>query len=353
LRKLISRLAALVLAGAALASTAHAVEPDSPALRARAAQLVTTHLMIASDTPGIELYLRNKRPQGLAATPQRTLLFVHGATYPAETAFDLALDGLSWMDYIAAHGWDVWLVDLRGYGRSTRPPEMAQPAADNAPIVTTDVAIRDVGAAVDHILKVRGISKLNLMGWSWGTTLMGGYTAANNDKVAALVLFAPVWLRDTPSQLGGSGPLGAYREVAKDSAKQRWLRGVPDDKVAGLIPDGWFEAWADATWATDPQSSRAGLLRAPNGVIHDVRTYWMQGQPLYDPAKITVPTLVTIAEWDQDTPPYMAQAVFGLLKNAPVRRLVQIGEGTHTVIMERNRMQLFRETQLFLESPAN
>jgi hypothetical protein len=49
----------------------------------------------------------------------------------------------------------------------------------------------------------------------------------------------------------------------------------------------------------------------------------------------------------------MAQAVFGLLKNAPVRRLVQIGEGTHTVIMERNRMQLFRETQLFLESPAN
>ena len=26
-----------------------------------------------------------------------------------------------------------------------------------------------------------------------------------------------------------------------------------------------------------------------------------------------------------------------------------IGEGTHTVIMEKNRMQLFREVQLFLD----
>jgi len=41
------------------------------------------------------------------------------------------------MDYIARHGWDVYLIDVRGYGRSTRPPEMDQPAASNPPIVTT------------------------------------------------------------------------------------------------------------------------------------------------------------------------------------------------------------------------
>jgi len=28
---------------------------------------------------------------------------------------------------------------------------------------------------------------------------------------------------------------------------------------------------------------------------------------------------------------------------------VEIGEGTHTVIMEKNRMSLFREVQLFLD----
>jgi hypothetical protein len=35
------------------------------------------------------------------------------------------------MDYIAQHGYDVYLVELREYGRSTRPPEMDKPAADN------------------------------------------------------------------------------------------------------------------------------------------------------------------------------------------------------------------------------
>lgn len=31
------------------------------------------------------------------------------------------------MDFIAQHGLDVWLVDLPGYGQSTRPPEMGEP----------------------------------------------------------------------------------------------------------------------------------------------------------------------------------------------------------------------------------
>jgi hypothetical protein len=48
----------------------------------------------------------------------------------------------------------------------------------------------------------------------------------------------------------------------------------------------------------------------------------------------------------------MSTALFGLLKNAPVKRMVEIGEGTHTVIMEKNRLQLFREVQLFLDEPS-
>jgi pimeloyl-ACP methyl ester carboxylesterase len=319
------------------------------AIRDTISNLVSEDLRIPSDTPGIELFLRNKHPKDWAASTGRVLLYVHGATYPSETAFDLRLDGMSWMDYIAAHGWDVWLVDLRGYGRSTRPPEMEKAAKDNAPLVTTDVAVRDVGAAVDYIMKQRGISKLSLLGWSWGTSIMGTYASANNDKVDKLVLYAPLWLRNTPLLIGGDGPLGAYRTVNREGAKKRWMTGVPEDKQADLIPSGWFEAWADATWATDPNAKEAGLLRAPNGVIQDVRDFWASGKTYYDAATIRVPTLLIKAEWDQDTPAYMAQALFPLLKNAPSKRYVEIGEGTHTVIMEKNRMQLFHEVQLFLD----
>ncbi len=314
--------------------------------------LITEHISIASDTPGIELYLRNKRLPGAASSPDKILLYVHGATYPASTAFDLRLDAMSWMDYIAAQGWDVYLVDLRGYGNSTRPAEMERPAKDNTPIVTTEVAVRDVGSAVDYILKRRKASKLSLLGWSWGTTITAAYTTANNDKVSKLALFAPLWLRTTPGLIGGDGPLGAYRTVTKENAKKRWLTGVPEDKLADLIPAGWFEAWAQATWATDPKAKDSGELRAPNGVIQDVRNYWAAGKPYYDPANIRVPTLLIKAEWDQDTPAYMSQALFPLLKNAPAKRYVEIGEGTHSVIMEKNRMQLFREVQVFLDEPA-
>ena len=315
------------------------------------AGLVTEAAMIPSDTPGIDLYVRNKRPAcATVGAPRKVLLYVHGATYPSETAFDLKLDGLSWMEFIASHGWDVWLVDLRGYGRSTRPPEMDQPAADNAPIVTTSVAVRDVSTAADYVMARTGVPTIAVLGWSWGTTTMGAYAAANPDKVSKVVLYAPVWLRTTPPP--PATPLGAYRTVAKDAAKKRWLNGVPEAKATDLIPPGWFEAWSEATWATDPKSTEAGLLRAPNGVIQDLREYWYAEKPFYDPAKITASTLVILAEWDQDTPPYMAQTLFPKLTAAKSKRMVMIGDGTHTVIMERNRMQLFREVQMFLDEDA-
>jgi pimeloyl-ACP methyl ester carboxylesterase len=339
----------LIAALISMTTGAEAVEPELASIWYKASSLVSEDFMIASDTPGIELYVRNKRFADHKPSSNKTVLFVHGATYPSETSFDLKLDGLSWMDYIAAHGWNVYLVDLRGYGRSTRPSEMSDPAKKNEPIVTTDVAIRDVDSAVDFILERDNISKVNLIGWSWGTTIMGGYTAQTNNKVERLVLYAPIWIIDSPPAASGANKLGAYRQVTKEAAKKRWLRGVPKDKVDNLIPDGWFEAWADATWSSDPLSAESGLLRAPNGIIHDVRTYWMQGKSTYYPADIRVPTLVIGGNWDRDTPPYMAQAILKRLTNAPIRRRVEIGEATHTVIMEKNRMQLFREVQLFLE----
>ena len=317
-------------------------------------ELVIEDTIVASDTPGIRLFVRNKRLRALTRfAEQRILLYVHGATYPSETAFDLRLDGLSWMDYIAARGWDVYLVDLRGYGRSTRPPEMDQPPSANAPIVTTDVAVRDAGAAVEHILERRGVRRINLLGWSWGTTIMGAYAARNPGKVRRLALYAPLWLRKTPLPAALQGTLGAYRTVSKEQAKQRWLNGVPEAKQNDLVPPGWFEAWAEATWATDPASgaSEPTQLRAPNGVLQDLRDYWAAGKLYYDAASIKAPTLLTYAEWDADTPAYMARDLFAALSSTAYKRKVEIGEGTHTIIMEKNRMQLFREVQLFLDEP--
>jgi len=314
--------------------------------------LVTEEFMVPAVDPGIGLYVRNKHAQGVDNFPDdKILLYVHGATYPSETAFDLKLNGLSSMDYIAQHGYDVYLVDVRGYGRSTRPPEMDKPAADGDPIVRTETAVKDVGAAVDFILKRRGVSRIDLLGWSWGTSIMGWYTAQNNEKVNRLVLYAPQWIRNTAALTDSGGKIGAYRTVSRDAAKSRWLTGVPDGKKTDLIPPGWFEAWAEATFATDPVGLKQTppVLRAPNGVVQDGREFWAAGKALYDPAAIRVPTFLAHAEWDADLPSYMLHAYFAKLANAPYKRYVEIGEGTHTIIMERNRMQLFQAVQQFLD----
>ena len=195
----------------------------------------------------------------------------------------LALGGLSMMDYLAGLGFDVYLVDLPGYGLSGRPAAMGRPAADGQPFMRTRDAAAVVGQVVDFIRARRGVDRIDLMGWSWGTSTMGLYASTHNDRVNRLVLYAPQWISRTPSLIGANGgPLGAYRTVSRESAKDRWLKGVPDDKRADLIPPGWFEQWADATFATDAAGAAQSppVLRAPNGVVADAQEYWQAGKAL-------------------------------------------------------------------------
>jgi pimeloyl-ACP methyl ester carboxylesterase len=258
-------------------------------------QVAMEELSVPAKDAGVQLYVRNKHLVGMTHfVPERTLLLLHGATYPAESTFDLPLDGVSWMDYTARRGYDVYLMDVRGYGHSTRPPEMDAPADRNPPFADTETAVRDIGAVVDYILARRHVNKLDILGWSWGTATTATYASANPDKVERLVLYAAVWLRQTPSLIQVKGPLGAYRTVDPQSVLARWMTGVPEDKKGTLIAPGWFDQWWSATLATDPvgSSQNPPVLRAPNGVVQDTQKFWSNGKATYDPAKLTMPILL-------------------------------------------------------------
>ncbi|MGG5819597.1 alpha/beta hydrolase [Falsiroseomonas sp. HW251] len=325
----------------------------SPA-EAQAPRIVTEEFMVPTAEAGIEVFLRSKRPEGLAPSPGRTLLFVHGATYPAHTAFDLPLAGVSWMDYIAGRGFDVWCLDLPGYGRSTRPAAMAQPPEANPPLVRGDQAVAALAAAQGFIRQQRGVARTSLIGWSWGGSLAARLATETPGVVERLVLYAPLWLRSTPGIAGSGEALGAYRSVTQAQARERWLDGVPEAARAALIPPGWFEHWAGVTWATDPEGMRRNppVLRAPNGALQDGRDYWQAGRPFYDPAKVTAPTLLVVGEWDRDAPPSLATTLFPLLTASPGKRCVLLGEGTLSMMLERNRGALYQAVQVFLEESA-
>jgi pimeloyl-ACP methyl ester carboxylesterase len=316
---------------------------------AQGRKVITQDLVVAHGE-GTQIFVRNKRPAGVSAfKSDRIAIMMHGATYPA-TAFDLSVGGTSWMDYMAERGFDVYALDLPGYGRSTRPASMDAPAEAAPPFMHTADAAKALGAVVDYVRKRRGVDKVNLVGWSWGTSITSLYTSENQSKVARLALYAPVWMRTTPSLVQVQGKVGNYRVVSRDQALARWLTGVPEDKKAALIPPGWFDKWADATFATDAKGG-GKTLRAPNGVVQDGLDFWGATPPkaLYDPAKITSPVLLVLGEWDRDTPLYMAQNLYPLLTNAAWRRHVVLSEGTHTIVLEKNRMLLLRTVQQFLE----
>ena len=320
---------------------AHGYKPD----------LVVEDFTIPSDTPGISLHLRNKRASAQKIfSAERTILMVHGATYSSASLFDVPLGGCSFMDHLAAQGFDVFALDVRGYGGSTRPPEMDAPAQDSAPLVRTDVAVRDLASAVAHVLERRGISRLSLVAMSWGGSVAGAYTAENNDKVEKLALVAPLWLLNGPAPIDSGGALGGYRKVPVLDFRERWLAAAPEAARASLIPDGWFEAWAEASLATDPQGNteRPRVMRAVNGPIQDIRDYWGAGKAFYDANDIRVPVLLVHAEWDRDVTTATMQDFFNSLNRAAYKRWVEIGEGTHMVLLEKNRMQAFGAISRFL-----
>ena len=301
----------------------------------------------------MQIYVRNKRPEGVQTfKSDRIAILMHGATYPG-TAFDLPL-GRQVLDGL--HG---------GAGASTSTPSTCRatdarrgrrswmrPPTRTRPSCAPPTRPRRWGRWSTSCASGAGVDKVNLIGWSWGTTITAAYTADNQGKVERLALYAPVWLRTTPSLVQVQGKLGAYRVVSRDQALGRWLTGVPEDKKAALIPAGWFDAWADATFATDPKGE-GKTLRAPNGVVQDGLDYWGATPPkaYWDPAKITSPVLLVLGEWDRDTPTYMAQTLYPLLTDAAWKRHVVLSEGTHTILMEKNRMLLLRTVQQFLEEP--
>jgi pimeloyl-ACP methyl ester carboxylesterase len=306
--------------------------------------------------PGIQLYLRNKRPEGAtAARADRVVLCLHDGTFPASTSFDLPAGGVSWMDYMAGRGFDVWCLDLRNYGRSTREAAMGQPPAGQ-PLTTARDALADITAAAAFIREKRGVPKLVHLGWGWGAGLMARFAVDNAALVDRLVLYAPEWPAESPAPAQGNGAPGnaaqvpalpAYRSLTRAEVRARWVEGVPDNRRGALFPAGWYEHWADTTFAVDPEGARQvpSVLRVPNGALAEQQA----ARHAFDAARLTVPVLITLGEWDREAPPAQALALFQALTAAPAKRMVLLGEGTHGIMLERNRGALFQAVQVFLE----
>lgn len=317
--------------------------------------LTTTGFNIPAndEAHGAAVFVKNKRRADMTdGDAAHTIMMMHGATFSSESLFDVPLEGESFMDFLALAGFDVWAVDVRGYGRASRPPEMALSPAGHAPLVRTETAVHDFALAVDFVLQHRGVDQVNIIGMSWGGSVTGAYTARHAHNVRRLGLIAPQWLSDRPVPLDTGGPLHAWRSVSLPAFTDRWVSAAPEDRRAGLVPAQGLEAWIDTTLAAEPdaQLRQQQSIGATNGAVQDIREYWTAGRPFYQPGEITVPVMLLHGEWDRDVPLALARDYFAALTGSPDKRWLEIGAATHMMVLETPRKILYRAlTQFFSE----
>lgn len=279
----------------------------------------------------------------------RVVLFVHGAGTPAEVAFDVPYEDYSWMAYLAEAGYDVFSMDMTGYGRSTRPypmndrcnvapPQQAVVAAGEScdgahkgALTTIASDWDDLDAVVEHIRALRGVERVSLIGWSLGGPRAGGYAARHPDKVAKLVLLAPAYARDMPAGPVPDDDGGAITAQSRADFMANWDRQV--GCANQYDPAAAAAVWAEML-AADPVGATWGLgvRRAPRtavwgwneAVVRDTRT----------------PMLLVAAVHDGQIDAQRVRALYEDL-GADDKVLVDLGCASHNAMWERVHTELF------------
>jgi pimeloyl-ACP methyl ester carboxylesterase len=289
------------------------------------------------------LFLRHRAASARGGGDGRMVLFVHGATFPSAVAAGWRPGGgPSWMDDLAARGFDVWALDFAGYGRSGRYPPMAGPANAHAPLGRTRDAARQIERAVASI---RPQGRVSIVAHSWGTLPAALFAQEHATRVDRLVLFGPIAPDGTAPPAGA--PSRAWHDVTLADQWDGFGHGVPDGETRPLDRAD-FDVWGAAYLATDPESTARTphAVRVPFGPIADAREA-AAGRLPYDPARIAAPTLLVRGAWDAVTTAAHLRWLEQRFTSAPVRATT-LPRGTHRMHVEESRQALFDAVASFL-----
>ena len=318
--------------------------------------------------PGVRLFVRQvtELPPGHASGGQPILL-VHGARVPGLASFDLPVAGGSLAADLARLGFDVYVMDVRGYGTSTRPKEMDEPQTAHAPLVRSNQAVRDIAAVVDSIRQRRRVSRVALFGWATGGQWAGYYASLYPEKVSALIVLNSLYRGVAAHPFLGHGSdmedpahpnhfnraaCGAYRLNDGSSLLGVWDRSIPEKDKSRWRDPAVARAYVNAALASDSTSgSRTPpSFRSPCGALEDSFDLAI-GRSLWDASLVTAPTLILASERDFWSRAVDRQALVEDLVDSPKVRSVVIPGATHFVHLdrpERGRNLLLNEINSFL-----
>jgi pimeloyl-ACP methyl ester carboxylesterase len=307
----------------------------------------------------IDLFVREKiagdlLEKGSGKTFERkVVLMVHGGFSPATLAFDVPYRDYSWMEQLAKAGFDVFAMDMTGYGRSGRPmmddpcnlspaqqkvlvpKTLPEPCSPKYPyeLVNSDSETADINAVVDFIRRLRGVDKVSLFGWSGGGIRTGTFAVRHPEKVDRYVIWASSnYSRKNPDAAPPLPKAGApmVMQTRAVGVDKRWLGTA---KCEDAIEPGMPEMIWGLNQLADPVAATWG----PGGLRAPTRTYW--GWNATAAKKIEVPTLIMVGEQDD-----LTKSNLELFDDLGTQQKVFLGVacGTHFMNWEKQRRVLHK-----------
>jgi pimeloyl-ACP methyl ester carboxylesterase len=305
------------------------------------------HFRIPGPIPDLQIFLRYLASARPFTDKRRSVLYVHGATFPSALSVAHRFDGRSWRDELCDAGFDVWALDFYGFGYSDRYPEMAEPANEHQPLCLAADAAEQINCAVRFILEHQGLSSLSLLAHSWGSMVCGRFAAAHPALVDRLAFLAPIARREPTRYFPRpTGP--AWRIVSVEDQWARFVEDVPPEEPP-VLSRVHFDDWAQRYLDTDEQSRMHDPVgvKVPSGPFVEILRAW-QGELAYDPSQVQAPVVILRGEWDGLVTDTDARWLFDAFTHAPIKRDIKISRGTHLMHLEMMRTALWQESVTFL-----
>ncbi|MCF3103005.1 alpha/beta fold hydrolase [Streptomyces roseoverticillatus] len=348
----------------------------------------------------IELFVREYDGTKSGDT-SKPVLMLHGRSVPALPGCDLVRPprgsspqpdtSYSWAQALAGKGFDVFIMDLQGSGRSPRPkmddPCNANPAQRDllnpnpgtgncSPTASYPHQLGnsksewdELGTVVKFIRGQCNNEQIAFIGWSAASFIMGPYTLQNPGDVASLFLLAPIFPPNGRWSTDAAAPFAPPPGTALPSqpeSKPPAVFGFPMNLTSktGLQATISDKKLADDVWQAIMDSDSVGktwggtTAGAPEGVMRWRNSYWWGWNKSTAPYGSTLGNAVPvcIVYGDQDTTantpeamgPVLYFSVPKLYKAIPgdQKLMIRVEGWDHNPVWERRASQVLQQMSL-------
>ncbi|WP_066704227.1 alpha/beta fold hydrolase [Curvibacter delicatus] len=260
------------------------------------------------------------------------VVLAHGSATAGRESFDLKVPGhpsYSLMDFLAQQGFDVFALDVRGFGSSTHPDDH----------LSTEQASADLNAVVDAVCQWRGVAQVHLLAWSWGTQYGGMFVMAHPQKVARYISYAQMHAH-SPDLLARRPRLATFQRspyirITESGWKLRFDSMTPPEANEPAV----VEAFA--------RSAALVETRSPTGPQVDLLTRL----PMVDATRLTVPVMMIHGQYDDVADLDGLLPFFRQLPHS-YKRYVVIPDAGHMMHLQKGHRLFQQEVAAFLAASA-